>query len=316
MVKIFCRFVGDGRVMVTAEKQNKVMKMVFKVRYRVLFAGVLLIWAAVLPLAPPASALENDPLTSKERSWLNAHSGTIRLAPSPNWEPMEFFDKTGTYSGLVAEYIRLIENRLDFKFKIVRIDTWENVLNLAQNREVDMISAAHRTRERDAYLDWTQPFLSLSNTIIVKKSVPGILTLGRMHGMSIGVPTGYAVYNYIQATYPELNLIPVATGREGMRMVSFGELDAMIMEVPNALEVIETQQITNLRLAGTIDFKVDLGIATRNDWPLLGQIMKKGLALITKEERETLYKKWVKLEQTPFYRNPTFWTVVISMLIL
>ncbi|MCG8471287.1 MAG: ATP-binding protein, partial [Desulfobacterales bacterium] len=47
-----------------------------------------------------------------------------------------------------------------------------------------------------------------------------------------------------------------------------------------------------------------------------GQIMKKGLALITKEERETLYKKWVKLEQTPFYRNPTFWTVVISMLIL
>ncbi|WP_193219911.1 ATP-binding protein [Desulfoluna spongiiphila] len=257
-----------------------------------------------------------DPLTPEERQWLTAHDGKIRLAPSPNWEPLEFFNEHGRYSGLIADYMHLVEERLGFRFKVIRIDTWENVLTLARTRQVDIISAAHHTRERGEFLDWSPTFLSLSNTIIVNKSVQGVLTLGRMQNMTIGVPAGYAVYHYIKGTYPDLNLIPVSSGREGMRMVSFGEIDAMIMEVPNALFVIESQQITNLRLAGTIDFKVALGAATRNDWPLLGSIMAKGLALITEEERADIYNKWVRLEQIPFYRNPTFWTVVSSMLIV
>ncbi len=249
----------------------------------------------ILVFASVVTASEKDPLTPEERAWLDAHSGEIRLAPSPNWEPLEFFNESGDYVGLVADYMHLIEKRLGFTFKIIRIDTWENVLTLASNREVDIIGAAHRTREREAYLDWTPSILTLSNTIIVKKSVQGVLTLGKMEGMRIGVPAGYAVYQYIKGSYPDLQLIPVSNGLQGMRMVSFGELDAMIMEVPNALAVIEQQQITNLRLAGTIDFKVKLGIGTRNDWPLLERIMKKGLALITEEERADLYKKWVRL---------------------
>ncbi|WP_300673726.1 transporter substrate-binding domain-containing protein [Desulfoluna sp.] len=257
-----------------------------------------------------------DPLTSEERQWLTEHDGKIRLAPSPNWEPLEFFDKNGVYNGMVADYMHLLEERLGFQFDVIKINTWENVLTLARRREVDLISVAHQTRERGKYLDWTPPLFTLSNTIIVKKSVSGVLSLGRMRHMSIGVPAGYAVYQYLKGTYPDLNLVPVSSGREGMRMVSFGELDAMIMEVPNALFVIENQQITNLRLAGTIDFKVELGIATRNDWPLLGTIMAKGVALITPEERAAIYEKWVRLEQTPFYRNPTFWTVVASMLLM
>ncbi|BCS95231.1 hypothetical protein DSLASN_08630 [Desulfoluna limicola] len=274
-----------------------------------------LIWV-ILFSSSVATAAGKDPLTPDERAWLDAHSGQIRLGPSPNWEPLEFFNESGDYVGLVADYMHLIEKRLGFTFKIIRIDTWENVLTLASSREVDVISAAHRTREREAYLDWAPPHLTLSNTIIVKKTVRGVLTLEKMQGMRIGAPAGYAVYQYLKGTYPDLNLVPVSSGLQGMRMVSFGELDAMIMEVPNALTVIEQQQITNLRLAGTIDFKVKLSIGTRNDWPILGRIMEKGLALITDEERADLYNKWVRLEQTPFYLNSTFWSVMVSILIV
>ncbi|VFQ43205.1 ATP-binding protein [Desulfoluna butyratoxydans] len=289
--------------------------MVRRPDVRFLLAALLLLFAfsAAASAATPAAV---DPLTPEERQWLTAHDGKIRLAPSPNWEPLEFFDENGRYRGLVADYMHLVEERLGFRFKVIRIDSWENVLTLARHREVDIISAAHHTRERGEFLNWSPTLFTLSNTIIVKKSVPGVLTLGRMQNMTIGVPAGYAVYHYIRGTYPDLNLVPVSSGREGMRMVSFGELDAMIMEVPNALFVIEDQQITNLRLAGTIDFKVELGTATRNDWPLLGSIMEKGLALITEEERADIYNKWVRLEQIPFYRNPTFWTVISSMFIV
>ena len=61
------------------------------------------------------------PLTVEERAWSNAHDGKIRLAPAPNWEPLEFFDENGEYQGLVADYFRLIEKRLGITFQIIRV---------------------------------------------------------------------------------------------------------------------------------------------------------------------------------------------------
>jgi ABC-type amino acid transport substrate-binding protein len=76
------------------------------------------------------------------------------------------------------------------------------------------------------------------------------------------VPQAYAVGEYLRRHYPELHFIDVLNGREGMKKVSFGELDAMIMEVPNALYVIEQEKLTNLRLAGDTDFVLELSIGT------------------------------------------------------
>jgi hypothetical protein len=47
-----------------------------------------------------------DILTGEERAWLTAHDGKIRLAPTPHWAPIEFFDENGRYQGMVADYIR------------------------------------------------------------------------------------------------------------------------------------------------------------------------------------------------------------------
>ncbi|MCG8687725.1 MAG: hypothetical protein MI892_22805, partial [Desulfobacterales bacterium] len=55
-----------------------------------------------LCLVPAASAVNGPELTAEERLWLSNNDGKIRLAPAPDWEPMEFFDENGVYQGLVA----------------------------------------------------------------------------------------------------------------------------------------------------------------------------------------------------------------------
>ncbi len=257
--------------------------------------------------------MDSITLTPEENGWLESHNGKVILAPCPDWEPMENFDEHGRYTGLVADIIQIIENKLDFKFKIIRVSAWDKILEKAKRREVDIISAAQVTPEREQYMDWSKPYVTLRNTIIVRNSLKGNLQLKEMQGMRIGVPRGYAVGGYIRINYPELPLLDVPTGWQGLMQVSFGELDAMIMEIPNALFEIEKHRITNLRLAGDVGYELQLAIGVRKDWPIFTTIVGKALDSITKTEREEIFNRWIKLEPYRFYQSRLFWYVVISI---
>ena len=285
--------------MVSTEKKRIVRLLISA------FCCVLILFYILLQLT--GCHTRDELLTPKERQWLNAHNENIRLAVSPDWEPLEFFDEKGQYSGMVADYVRLIEKKLGFKFKIVQPKTWEETLMLAKKREIDVISAAQATPERRQFMNWSTPYLNLKTTIIVRKSQEKTFTLDQMQGMKIGVPKGYAVGKFIRDYYPELTVIDVSTGSEGMHKVSFGELFAMIMEVPNALHVIENQKITNLRLAGNTGFELNHGFGTRSDWPIMARIIEKGLADIGENEHRDIYSKWIRLEGPKFYQVPAFW---------
>ncbi len=254
--------------------------------------------------------------SDEERQWLDVHTGKVKLAPAPDWEPLEFFDAEGNYRGMVADYIRLIEEKLDFKFDIVRVESWEKVVTLARKREIDVISAAMATEARQRFMIWTRPYIHLKTTIIVNKSLKKNYTLDQMEGMRIGVPKAYVVGEFIRKNYPQLMLIDVLNGIEGMRQVSFGELDAMIMEVPNALHVIETEKITNLRLAADTGFELHHGIGIRKDWPILAGILEKTLANISEAEHREIMDRWIRLETTPFYRTEAFRNSVAGIVVV
>jgi PAS domain S-box-containing protein len=273
-----------------------------------LLAGL---WWAIAITSPAFS--EGNLLSSDEQKWLNDHNRTVRLSPSPDWEPLEFFNANGKYSGLIADYIYLLEKKLDIKFKIIQTDSWGQVLKMARNREVDVISAAYATEDRQRFMNWSDPYLNLKTTIIVRKSLGKNLSLWTMTGMRVGAPKDYIVFEHLINNHPELDAVAVETGALGLKKVSFGEIDAMIMEVPNALYAIEEHQLTNLRLAGTTDFVAAYSLGTRKDWPELHSILIKGLNRITPEEREAIYNRWIRLAQDPWYKSRTFWYITASL---
>lgn len=79
-------------------------------------------------------------LTDAEKSWLAAHP-RIRLAPDPEFKPIEFFDNNGVYAGIGAGYVRLITTKLGITFEIVRCANWDDVIARTKRREVDVLNA-------------------------------------------------------------------------------------------------------------------------------------------------------------------------------
>ena len=272
-----------------------------------------LIMLALLVLLDCSAGAASLELTQEERDWLKAHDGSIRIAYTPDWPPMDFKDEDGKATGMVADYIDLIEKKLNVTFRRIDVDSWQEVLELARQRKIDVISAGQETRERREYMTWSTPYLVLDTTIIVRKSFTNSLELKDMRGMTIAVPQGYAVGEFIREEYPYLTVVNVRNSSDGMKKVSFGELDAMVTEVPNAIYIIDREKITNLRLAGGTGFQLKHGLGIRNDWPIFVTIIEKTLASISKEESLAIHDKWIRLETGNFYQSKVFWYTVLAI---
>ncbi|MFA6311487.1 MAG: EAL domain-containing protein [Sterolibacterium sp.] len=248
-----------------------------------------------LHLSGPAAPAIASLLTDEERAWLAEHP-VLRLAPDPNFPPIEYFDETGHYRGLIADYYPLIEARLGLRFQLVRAATWDEVLNLAKRREVDILGAAQQTPARSEYLNFSQAIIDIPNVVIVPRQVEGVVDFSRLAGKRLAITRGNALDEYVRANFPAIRVVAVADDLAGLRDVSFGRSDATVVNLAIASYLIGKHGIANLRVAGDSGRSNALHIASRNDWPILNQILAKGLASITEAEHQEIYRRWIKLD--------------------
>lgn len=231
-------------------------------------------------------------LTREEKAWIARHDGQIRLAPSPHWEPIEILTGTGEYQGLAADYIDLIQERTGLHFKVVVRGAWQEILAMARAREVDVLAAVMRTPSRSQYMNFTTSYLTIPTYIITRANEERSLELEEMRGVRIIIPEGYAQSEYVTLFYPYLSIRTAPNVETGLKMVSFGEADAILTTLPYPLKVINALNLTNLKLAGETRLTSENAIATRNDWPILHGIIQKGLDSISQAERKAIYRKW------------------------
>ncbi|MBC8439492.1 MAG: transporter substrate-binding domain-containing protein [Deltaproteobacteria bacterium] len=251
----------------------------------------------------------SPPLTVEERTWLDQHDGKIVVNNESGWPPIIDTDKDGNPFGIVMDYQRLLERKLNFKFKMDQPDSWANFMERFKKGEIDVNNNLQKTQERSDYALFTKPYIEIPNVIIVRKEIKKSLTLEKMREMKIAVTKDFAIHNYIKTNFDYLQLIPFENELTCLLETATKNVDAAVVNLAVASFVIEKNGITNLKIAGNIDYTNSLCFASRKDLPILNQVLEKGLELITQSERDAIYKKWISLEYMPFYKNRNFWIV-------
>lgn len=250
-------------------------------------------------------------LTAGERAWIDAHPHLV-IAPSPNFPPIEFFDDNGRYQGITADYVRVLERKLGIRFRIKHLNSWQEIVQRTAKGEVDIWGAATETAERAAMMHFTVPYLSFPAVIVVRKDTFHDLTFDKLRGLKIVSPASYVTDEFLRDNYPDLTRIPVADVPAGLRMVAFGDADAMVVNQAVASYHIHTSGWTNLTVAGQSDVTWPLSFASRREWPQLNAILEKALASITAEERSRLRDKWVDLGMQGYVTHRTFWLTALG----
>ncbi|HOP40367.1 MAG TPA: transporter substrate-binding domain-containing protein, partial [Geobacteraceae bacterium] len=261
---------------------------------RLIVVGLLALFIGLPLVAVLHKKADTVTLTAEESAWLKAHP-VIRVAPDPDFPPTEFFDSNGEYSGIAADYLALLQKKLGIRFKIVKLRDWAEVLKKARQREVDVLAAVTKTPERSEFLCFTKPYLEFPAVIITRDTYAGPLNLKSLAGKRMSVKAGYGARYYVITNYPNIRVDVVPDINTGLRKVSFGMRDALLENLLTASYYMEKEVINNLRIAGETEYVYRMAFAVRNDWPVLRGILDKGLNLITSDERDVIYNKWVPL---------------------
>lgn len=272
--------------------------------------GVLLLLSGLLWWKTFHSTLH---LTAEEKEWLRNHP-TIRIAPNPNFIPIEFYEGDTLYSGVAADLIKEIEQLVGIKFTVVRFNNMAEIFEAAQRKEIDIITATAITEQRKAYLSFTEPFIHLQKVIVVRKNDKRSLTIDSLRGMKVAIIYHSSVHERILKEGIKAILDTVPSTLESLYEVSFGKVDASVANIATVSYIIERRGLSNLRIAGDFGPKDPYTMAVRRDLPVLYNILNKALAAIPEPKRRSIVKKWTGLElEVPWYDKLPWQYITIAL---
>ncbi|MBN2815788.1 MAG: transporter substrate-binding domain-containing protein [Campylobacterales bacterium] len=238
-------------------------------------------------------ASEQSFLSEEERRWIQEHPKVI-LGADKNWPPYDFLGDDSKHTGIAADYLQLISKKSGLSFE-VRADTWANVMKQMHNDELDGLACAVKTPQREEFLTFSTPYVSMPLAIIVRDGTFGIKELKDLKGLLVAVNEGSYLHEWLHTKHPEINLFLTTSNAESLEALSFGKVDAYIGNIAVATYIIKENFLTNLKIVNKLDtLTTDTSIAVNKNNKILASIIEKTLKNISFEEQDRIKEKWFK----------------------
>ncbi|WP_177428159.1 transporter substrate-binding domain-containing protein, partial [Candidatus Venteria ishoeyi] len=235
-------------------------------------------------------------LTDKEQIWLNAHP-VLRIAPNPDSPPLEFFDGQGHYQGLVADYMRIIAERLDVRLEVVRKENLSQAIAAVHSHEADIIGSSIPSEALlKQFIFSDLPFYDAKTVFISHGDIEKPVKIEDLAGNKLLVSADWsAEIKFIREKYPQIEIVEVSSALVGLLKLNFREYDYLLTSLPVAAYFSYQQDLSDLKVTGFFTDKPNQDtFIVRKDEPLLRNIMQKAMRSITPEERQRVEDKWLK----------------------
>ncbi len=236
-------------------------------------------------------------LTAAEQSWLKNHP-KIRVEAFDGFPPTGFISEDNVFSGINADYLRLISERTGIEIGYVFTERGK-ADSMIKDRKLDIIYSYNVPKRRE-YLNFTSPFYFTSYIIISRTDSPFISNLNALKGKKVAVAKGMRFLDRLRKDYPEIEIYSADTPLEGLKAVSVNEADIYI-GAHSAIYLMQKHRLSNLKISGSNLYENEpYMLAIRKDFHELHSIFNKAIDSISKEEHDAISQKWlpVRFEQS------------------
>ncbi|MBT4769233.1 MAG: transporter substrate-binding domain-containing protein [Rhodospirillaceae bacterium] len=236
-------------------------------------------------------------LTAEERAWIKAHSNLV-VANETDWPPFDFL-QNGKPAGYSIDLINLAASKAGLSLDFLTGLTWSEIMDRFRAGEIDILPAVYETEERRSFTAFTDTYAVNPSVLVINKKRTDITDLDNMAGKTIAAIAGYAGTLAIEKRYPEIILLPVKGPLEGLKAVSFGTADGFVDTLGTVTWLMEVNFIPDIKILGESPLKkheenlLRMGVA--KDRILLAGILQKALDAVTREEKQTIRKRWLPL---------------------
>ena len=258
-------------------------------------------------------------LTAEERQWLREHP-RIRVAPTPDYPPYEFWEDQGEYyvfKGIVRNYLNHFAKELGIEFAMVKTERWEDNLRMLEKKEIDAVSLLVPWSDR-TYVAVSDSYIDYPAVIVVRADDTRDLTLEDLKGQRVAVPAGYTGESFLRDKHPEIIRVPSNGPADGVQKLVKGDVDAFFGGSAIVAYTAEKEGFTNLRIAGYSEFRYENGLGVRDDWAIFASIITKTLKEMKPAQHRAFHEEWVTQNffRRQFYESPRFWWSLGSILSL
>lgn len=261
-------------------------------RYVTIIFTVFLVIASI-PTNTYCTALQ---LTEDEQAWITSHP-VIRISGPQAFPPFQYVDKKGRLQGMASDYIKRISQMAGFTIEPAQNRPWPEILKAMQEKKIDLLTCAVKTKDRLDYLTFSTPHLSFPLVIISRTDYPYIDGLKGLHNKKVAIVEKNSTVELLQRDNLDVTFHFVPSPLEALRAVSLGEAEVAVENLAAATYLIEKYGLTNLKVAAPTSYgNYSLSIAIRKDWPELTAIINKALAAITVEEHNAIRSKWISVQ--------------------
>ena len=235
-------------------------------------------------------------LTQKEKAYL-LKSPIIHYVYDPNWKPLEWRNGIDQHEGMIADLLKIVEQKSGITLEAVSTRTWIEALQKLKNQEVEMVSAASYTKQRATYLNFTKHNLfSIRNIFLVKQNDKQTYSNGfkDLKNKRFAVIAGYSIESKVKQKYPNLPFTTVKNVEEGFRALQENKIDVFILNQASAQYFININNYKDqFKIAYITDITFALKVAfAKNAPPEALSIIDKTLTLLSPEDINKIYQKW------------------------
>jgi signal transduction histidine kinase/ABC-type nitrate/sulfonate/bicarbonate transport system substrate-binding protein len=257
--------------------------------------------------------LENLAFSESELKYLNKKD-TINMCVVPNAMPYSNI-KDGEFIGFVADYIKLIENKIKKTITLIPTDSWNKSLSFAKNKKCDILSSAVWTKERDDTLSFTKSYINIPFVLLTKSDTIFINNINSLKNKKISVIENYSILDILRNKYKDIEFIEVKDIDEGINKVLSGEVFGHIDSISTSWYKIQTKYLTKITISSKLDENVDVSIATSHDDILYG-IFQKAVLSINDDTKNQILNKWIFTEYKKDFDYSIIWKISIFLILI
>jgi len=283
----------------------------------VMLKKLLLVCALCLHVLSGQGASQTDPFLSEaERAYL-AQLGPVTMCVDPDWAPFERINEAGEHEGIAADLIQQVAQRLGISIRLHRVRLWNESLAASQQDRCQIMSFLNQTPARDRWLLFTRPIFSDPNIIITREEHAFIPDLHALRGKSVALPGGTMVEERIRHDFPDLRVIVTESEREAVTLVSERKADLTVRTLIGAAYAIRKEGLFNLKISGQIpEYTNQLRIGVHRNHPQLRDILDRGVATLTTQEKEVIWNRHVAINVQHGLDYRLLWKIALAAILV
>jgi len=263
----------------------------------------------LLALAGPC--LHAADYSSEERDWFASHK-TLRAGFAVLHAPFSMSDQAGEPAGINRDMMNRLAGRVNLQVAAKHVGAGSEAIESMRNGEIDVIVGAVRTPELEKAFLFTEPFLSFPFAMIAEGDSVFYSSPARLAGRRVAVTSGSSTAAVAVGATP----VPFDTLENALKAVAKGRVDVVLADPLEAGYVIQSSQLTGLKIVGSLEQHHELCIAVRRDWPELVSILNQSIATVSPREVQASCEAWAPSRPVAALGSSTLWYLLLGALLV